>query len=134
MKSEGKEELADRLVIASVTDIPFEDNFFGICVSHGVLDSMPRDIAVQGMGEVRRVLRPNALMYLDLIMGINSQEGNELVAEGYEKDTVQSYFSVDTIKDFLKDFEIVDFSVINRTDADGSIKNKRAHVIKNIKE
>lgn len=129
MKNDNKEELAGRLLVANVTDLPFEDNYFGICVSHGVLDSMPREIAVKGMKEVRRVLKPKALMYLDLIMGTDSQEGNEVVDDGYEKGTIQSYFTVESIREFLKDFDIVDFSIINRTDADGNLIGKRAHVV-----
>ncbi len=130
----GKNELADRLIIANVTELPFEDDFFGICVSHGVLDSMPREIAVQGMREVQRVLLPGALMYLDLIMDSEMHDGDEIVDEGYEQGTIQSYFTVDSIKAFLSGFEIVDFNIITSIDDRGTLRNKRAHlVIKNIK-
>ena len=124
----GKINLIDRLSVASVTELPFPDDYFGICVSHGVLDSMPRDVAVAGMKEVRRVLKPGGLMYLDLIMGIN-QEGDEIVKDGYEEGTVQSYFTVKTIKDFLSEFEIVDFNIITWCDEFGNENNKRAHLV-----
>ena len=134
MKSVERDDLADRLTVASVTEIPFDDDYFSICVSHGVLDSMPREIAVLGMKEVRRVLRADALMYLDLIMDTESREGDEVVDSGYEKDTTQSYFTVATIKEFLSDFEIVDFNIIYNTDDLGILRNKRAHlVIRNTK-
>lgn len=131
----GKEYLAAKIQIGSVTKLPFDDNFFSICVSHGVLDSMPREIAMQGMKEVRRVLVPNGLMYLDLIMSNSeAREGDEIVDDGYEKGTIQSYFTVDSAKKLLADFEIVDFKIITVSDEKGNVKNRRAHVIiKNIK-
>ncbi len=134
MKSMGKDVLADHMVVASVSELPFKDDFFSVCVSHGVLDSMPREVAVQGMKEVRRVLKPGALMYLDLIMDPDLKEGDEVVDEGYEEGTIQSYFTVKTIQDFLKDFEIVDFRIIDWTDETRRVFNKRAHlIIKNSK-
>ena len=134
MKRIDRDDLADRLLIASVTEIPFNEDSFGICVSHGVLDSMPREIAIQGMKEVRRVLKADALMYLDLIMDTELREGDEIVDYGYEEGTTQSYFTVASIKEFLSDFEIVDFNIIYNTDEIGNLRNKRAHlVIKNIK-
>ncbi|PWT26055.1 methyltransferase domain-containing protein [Butyrivibrio fibrisolvens] len=130
----GKKELADKLTIGSVTNLPYEDNTFGICVSHGVLDSMPREIAVKGMQEVKRVLLPGALMYLDLIMGTELIEGDTIVDDGYEQGTIQSYFTVDSIKEFLSEFDIIDFNIITSTDDTGTLRNKRAHlIIKNLK-
>lgn len=135
MRSIGKEYLSDRMFVANVTALPFEDNYFGICVSHGVLDSMPREIAIQGMKEVRRVLQPGAFMYLDLIMDIDKHEGDEIVKEGYETGTVQSYFTADSIMEFLSEFDIIDFNIISNTDEKGMLRNKRAHlVIKNSKK
>lgn len=99
--SEGKESLADRLIVGSVTELPFGDNFFEICVSHGVLDSMPRKIAIQGMKEIYRVLKSGGLMYFDLIMDVDRGDKDEVVEDGYEKDTFQSYFTTKTIYDFV---------------------------------
>lgn len=134
LNSIGKKELADKLTVGSVVDLPYKDNTFGMCVSHGVLDSMPREIAVQGMREVKRVLLPGALMYLDLIMGTEIREGDEIVDDGYEQGTIQSYFTVESIKNFLSDYEIIDFNIITSMDDAGTLRNKRAHlIIKNVK-
>ena len=134
MRAINKDCLADRMTVGSVTNLPYEDNFFGMCVSHGVLDSMPREIADQGMKELRRVLSPNGLMYLDLIMGLDTREGDEIVDGGYEDGTVQSYFTVESIKKFLSDFDIVDFKIISESDDKGNLRNRRAHlIIKNLK-
>lgn len=126
----GKKDLGNRLIVGSVADMPFEDNFFDICVSHGVLDSMPRDIARLGMQEVHRVLKKDALMYFDLIMDTNRPDGDEIVDSGYEKDTIQSYFTVDSIKEFIgNDFEILQFKIVTWTDEMGLETSKRAHLI-----
>lgn len=124
-----KKYLADKLYVASVAKLPFDDNFFSVCVSHGVLDSMPRDIAAAGLKEVKRVLKPEGIMYLDLIMDGLVREGDEIVEAGYEKGTTQSYFTVKSIEALLQDFEIVDFIIIAHTDRAGKERAKRAHLI-----
>lgn len=97
----GKGELSKRLMIGSVIDLPFEDESFHICVSSGVLDSMPRETAMQGLQEALRVLKPNGLMSLSLIMDPQDGDRDEIVDFGYEKDTIQSYYNVESIKNFL---------------------------------
>ena len=134
LKTIGKGDLSEKMTVSSVAELPYKDDFFSICVSHGVLDSMPRDIAIVGMQEVKRVLRSGALMCLDLIMDNNTREGDEIVESGYEEGTVQSYFTVESINSFLSEFEILDFTIITGSDALGVVKHKRAHlVIKNTK-
>lgn len=67
-------DLAEKLTVGSVTDLPYEDETFWMCVSHGTLDSMARDIAQAGIKETVRVLKKNGLMYLDLIMDVQKAE------------------------------------------------------------
>lgn len=129
MLSMNRPDLSEKMYVASVAELPFEDDFFGLCVSSGVLDSMPRRIAVQGLKEVKRVLKRDALMYLNLILSSEKQDADELVQEGYEEGTIQSYFTVETIKKFLSEFEIVDFKIITLTDDAFREKNKRAHIV-----
>lgn len=130
LSSIGKSSLAEKLIVGSVTELPFEDNYFEICVSHGVLDSMPREVAIKGIEETHRVLKPDALMYVDLVMDTSRGNKDEIVDSGYEKDTVQSYFTVESIKHLLEDqFDILEFKIINWTDENGNEKNKRAHLI-----
>ena len=126
----GKSKLAERLIVGSVMELPFENNFFEMCVSHGVLDSMPREVAIKGIEETHRVLKPSALMYVDMIMDTSRGDQDETVDSGYEKDTVQSYFTAESIKLLLeKYFEILEFKIIYWTDENGNEKNKRAHLI-----
>ena len=86
-----KQELADRMLVASVTDLPYEDDFFNICVSHSVLDCMPRDTARKGLQEAFRVLKKNGLMYLDFYMDDTKGDMDEEVLSGFDKGTVKSY-------------------------------------------
>lgn len=126
--SKGKEYLSQRLMVESVAELPFDNDYFNICVSHGVLDSMPRDIAIKGIAEVYRVLKPGALMYCDLIMSKEDKE--EVQKDGYEKDTIQSYFDVNSVKSFFGDgFRIIEFKIIVWENEEGIENNRRAHLI-----
>lgn len=130
-KNIGKENLCERLIVGNVADLPFDDKSFNICVSHGVLDSMPRDIAKKGIQEASRCLKKDGMMYLDLVMNMNSSsDKEEIQADGLEKDTVQSYFTVQSIKEFLPpSVEIIDFKIINWCNENDVPFNKRAHLV-----
>ena len=124
----GEHDLVEKLIVGNVENLPFENNFFNICVSHGVLDSMPRDIAQNGLKESLRCLKKDGMMYFDLIM--SSSDKDEIQTAGLEKDTVQSYFTVESIKKFISTAaKIIDFKIINWTDSNEHIINKRAHII-----
>lgn len=126
----GKEYLAERLIVGSVSDLPFENDSFWICVSAGVLDSMKREIALNGIKETLRVLKKNGLMYLDLVMDSKIGDKDEFVEDGIEKDTIQSYFTVDSIKKFLgESVKIIEFNMISWSDINYVEKNRRAHII-----
>lgn len=124
----GKEDLAQKMCVGSVTELPYEDETFWICVSCGTLDSMHREIAKQGIDEEIRVLKKNGLMYLDLIMDV--QDKDVIVDFGYEKDTVQSYYTVESITELLEEnAEMIDFKIIAYFDKEGAITNRRAHLV-----
>jgi SAM-dependent methyltransferase len=126
----GRSDLSDKLQVASVTELPFENEYFNICVSHGVLDSMPRELAMAGIKETYRVLRHGGLMYFDLIMDSKRGDVDEKVKSGYEKDTVQSYFTIESIKAFVGiEAEIIEFKIISWKDEKGKEYHRRAHLI-----
>lgn len=127
----GNEKLVQRLFVANVAELPYDSDFFTICVSHGVLDSMPREIAMKGIAEAIRCLKSGGLMYFDLILDENNLSDKEEIQDyGLEKDTVQSYFTVTSIRNFIpKTADIVDFKIINWSDSGDVVFNKRAHVI-----
>mgnify|MGYP006959315299 CR=1 FL=1 len=50
--------------------------------------------------------------------------------DGYEEDTIQSYFSVDKIYEFVGDkAEILYFYITVDQDSSGEIYGKRAHIV-----
>lgn len=116
----GKQELADKMSIGSVTELPYENEFFNVCVSHSVLDCMPRKLAQAGIKEAFRVLKNNGLMYLDFYMDDQKGDCDEQAADGFDKNTIKSYFTVESIKAFIGgQADIKDFKIIRTTDADG---------------
>lgn len=129
-RSLGRDDLAQKLTIGSVTELPYDDETFQICVSCGTLDSMQREIAQKGMEEAFRVIKRHGLMYLDLIMGLQDKDGDEIVLSGYEKDTIQSYFTCDSIREFLGERAgIIRFEIITHSDEQKNITGRRAHLI-----
>ena len=126
----GCDYLSHKLLVGNVEHLPFEDGFFNIIVSHGVLDSMPRNIAQNGIKESLRCLKSGGMMYFDLIMNFYSSDKEEIQTDGLEKNTIQSYFTVNSIKNFIPPTaEIVDFKIINWCNSEESVFNKRAHII-----
>jgi len=110
-KWEGYEELIDRFIIYDGKHIPFEDNFFDICISEGVLDSMPFDLALHLIREIDRVT--SKLAFISLISGDDSEhyreyDGEEEVKAEHEKGTIQSYFNYTKI---LKLVEGTNFNI-----------------------
>lgn len=126
----NREDLSERLLIGSVTDLPFEDEIFDVCVSHGVLDSMQKEIAQEGFAEAFRVLKTGAFMYFDVVLALDGKEQEVLQQEGLEKNTVQFYYTVDTIKELLGNkWEIVDLKIVSWSDEFENNWNKRGHVV-----
>jgi SAM-dependent methyltransferase len=94
----------ERIVEGDVRALPWPNGYFDAIVSHGVLDSMPFEVARAGMSEVERVLSLHGLMYADLVAGpageTSRSDREEVVKTRHERGTVQSYFNeqkVDTL-------------------------------------
>jgi hypothetical protein len=69
-------------------------------------------------------------MYLDLVMDKNKCDVDENVDFGYEKGTVQSYFTPKSIREFIGDeAEILEFKIITWNDEAENEINRRAHLI-----
>lgn len=124
------ESLSVRLQVASVTELPFPDEYFDVCVSHGVLDSMPREFATRGFKEAMRTMKSGGYMYFDLIMDDNRGNVDEIVPNGYEKGTIQSYFTKDAIYGLVADIaKIIEYKVITWINEKDEEYHKRAHII-----
>ncbi|QZY54310.1 class I SAM-dependent methyltransferase [Crassaminicella profunda] len=134
-KHMDREHLSKKLTIGSITEMPYDDNFFDFIVSHGVLDSMHFDIAKVAMKEVYRTLKQDGLFYFDLISGNDYEHpreyaGEEIVTSDMEKDTVQSYFNWTKINQLIDGyFKIEDVVLIQRESVIFTQKDSRYHII-----
>lgn len=107
-KRVGMEAADSHIVQGDISKpFPWPDGFFHAAVSHGVLDSMPFDIALASVDRLGAVLVDNGLFYCDLISGDDSSHareysGEETVTTDHEKGTVQSYFNFQKINEIFK--------------------------------
>lgn len=92
--------------------IPFDDQFFDFAISEGVMDSMPFELAKNLIREVDRVTKK--YFFVSLISSDSNTMFNQLdqdklftdeveVEENHEKGTIQSFFDMKKIEEFVKD-------------------------------
>ena len=123
-----KENLLNSFSVADATNLHYENSEFDFIVSHGVLDSMRFEIAQKVMSEAYRVLKPEGLMYIDLIAGENDTE--VIVECQHEKNTIQSFFTIKKINELINgQFVIIENTLHhNKSLVNGGI-NSRYHLI-----
>ncbi len=131
----GYDRVEELLVQGEGAGLPFADGAFDVAISHGVLDSMPFDVAKSCVAELRRVLKPGSFFYLDLIsnddteipLGFNSEM---VVEKQHEVGTIQSYFDESKIDDLLgKNFTLVEKVHVQRRDITQSATGSRYHAV-----
>lgn len=116
----GLSEPEKKIQQGDVRRLPWEDGFFRFAVSHGVLDSMPFDIARAACVELARVMPVGGLFYCDLISGDDSRHarefsGEEVVTTTHEQGTIQLYFNLEMIRSMIAGvFEIDECNLIRR--------------------
>jgi len=131
----GKHELKNRLVVGTVTNMPYEDNFFDFVISHGVLDSMTFDIAKEAIEDTCRVMKKEGLLYFDVVSGCDYEhyreyDGEEIVETEHENGTIQSYFNWNKINLLIGDkFKIKECFLIQRESIISKAKNSRYHIV-----
>lgn len=125
----------ERIRQGDVRQLPWGDGFFRYAVSHGVLDSMPFDIARAACVELARVMPVGGLFYCDLISGDDFRHarefcGEELVTTAHEQGTIQLYFNFETIRTMIQDvFEIAECNLIRRENSLQGGYTSRYHLI-----
>lgn len=132
----GRTHLGDRFLQCSGSALPFGNDQFGATISHGVLDSMPFELARSVMREVRRVTSPGGVFYLDLISGDDSDHAREfdgeiVVESVHEQGTVQSYFNFGKIEDLIADsgFTLEECVLVHRQDVTRGGRKGRYHLV-----
>lgn len=131
----GIVEAERRILEGDVRSLPWGDGFFRYAVSHGVLDSMPFEVARAACVELVRVMVPGGLFYCDLISGDDSRHsrefaGAEIVETAHEKGTIQLYFNLALIRELIAGcFEIVECNLIRRENVLRGGYGSRYHLV-----
>ncbi len=135
LREAGHDDARTRCVAGDVMDMPWSDGYFTFAVSHGVLDSMPFEVAQAGLRELHRTMQPEGLFYFDVISGDETGRHAEfaeevVVGKEHEKGTIQSYFNRAKIGDLLGEhFEILECMLIRKDDVMADRFSSRWHVV-----
>jgi len=122
-------------VQGDIRKLPWPDRYFRFAVSHGVLDSMPFDIARAACVELSRKMTDDGLFYCDLISGDDSAHvrgfcGEEVVTTEHELGTVQSYFNMARIEELIEGaFVINECTLIRRENVVSGAYTSRYHLV-----
>lgn len=131
----GVPESDSRILQGDVRALPWSAGFFRYAVSHGVLDSMPGEIARAACVELARVMQPGGLFYCDLISGDDSRHarefsGEETVTTAHEHGTVQLYFNMAKIQTLIHGiFRIEECNLIRRENVLRGGYSSRYHLV-----
>lgn len=112
-------DVAEKVIQGDVLEMPWENGFFRYAISHGVLDSMPFEIARKACKELTRVMSKDGLFYCDVISGDDSKhsreyDGEETVITEHEQGTIQSYFNLKKIHALFDGYFKVEECILGR--------------------
>jgi len=107
------------LKVGDIEKLPFEDEYFDLIISHGVLDHILFSKAKKAMQEIRRVLANCGYVYITLRSTEDSEYGRGekvdrntfVLQEGYEKGIIQHFFDLEEIQELLSKFKILDIEI-----------------------
>lgn len=134
-RENGLPEPEQRIRQGDVRHLPWDDGFFQYVVSHGVLDSMPFEIAKAACIELARVMPIGGLFYCDLISGDDSQHarefsGEEIVNTVHEQGTIQLYFNLAKIHEMIENvFEMEECNLVRRENILRGGYSSRYHLV-----
>lgn len=124
-----------KLLQGDIIKLPWDNEYFDCLVSHGVLDSMPFEVAQKAILEAHRVLGNDGVFYCDLVSGDSSMHfrefsGEEIVETEHEKDTIQSYFNYSKLKELIGAyFDIEECKLIKHENVLSNGYHSRYHVV-----
>lgn len=127
--------ISSRVVQGDICQLPWENGYFTHAISHGVLDSMPWDIARMSCLELARTMASGGLFYCDLISGDDSEHarefsGEEIVRSKHEENTIQLYFNMRLIQDLILDvFSVKECKLIRTEDVFSGKYHSRYHLV-----
>lgn len=115
----AKKGLKAHLEVGDIAKLPFENGYFDVVVSYGVLDHISFSEAKKAMKEIGRVMDKNGYIYITLRStedcecgrGEKVENNTFVLQEGYEKGIIQHFFDLEEIKELFKDFNIFDIEL-----------------------
>ena len=115
----GKRGLKAHLEVGDILKLPFENGYFDVIISYGVLDHITFSEAKRIMKEIGRVVAKDGYMYItlrsteDSECGRGEKTGNNtyVLQEGYERGIIQHFFDLEEIKELLTGFRIFDIEL-----------------------
>ena len=134
-QQKGLPDPESRIRQGDIRQLPWGDGYFRYAVSHGVLDSMPFDIARAACIELARAMSVGGLFYCDVISGDDSRHarefsGEEIVATAHEQGTVQLYFNLAKILSMIDGvFEIEECNLVRRENVLRGGYTSRYHMV-----
>jgi SAM-dependent methyltransferase len=107
------------LRVGDIEKLSFDDRYFDVVISYGVLDHITFSKAKKAVQEFMRVLDDNGYLYISLRSTKSSDYGRGeevtkntfVLQEGYEKGLIQHFFDFEEIKELLEGFEIFDIEL-----------------------
>jgi len=112
--------LKPTLQVGNITNLPFDENYFDVIVSFGVLDHIPFLDAKKAIKEIVRVCNTGGYVYLSLRSTESSEFGRGkktdnntfVLDEGYEKGIIQHYFDLKEIEELMRDFRVFNVDLV----------------------
>jgi len=116
--------------VCSITDISFDNDYFDGTIAHSVLDHMSFNSAKKAILELKRITKPNGLIYMSFD-GLEKEDleaphiicnGSFRYTEGKRKGMIFKHYNDEEIKELLKNEEIVLFNKFSNGVRDVIIK------------
>jgi len=111
--------LKAELKVNNCINLPFNDNFFDLVISHGVLDHITFEDVKKSINEIKRVTKSGGYIYLTLISNedCDFDKGKLIgkntfkIKDGYENGLIQHYFDKSEIKEFFDGLKVFDIEM-----------------------
>jgi len=111
--------LEAHLEVGDIGALPFENGYFDVVITFGVLDHILFSEARKIMAEIYRVVAKGGYIYISLRSTEDAEYGRGkmdakntfVLQEGYEKGIVQHFFDLEEIEDLFKGFKIFDIEL-----------------------
>lgn len=127
-------DVQSKLTVLSGERMEFDDDYFDVTISDGVLDSMSFDSAKKCIREINRVTKDWA--FLTLISGdggarFREFRGEEVVETEHENGTIQSYFNWEKVQELVREtsFSIESANLITEESVISNFKHSRYYIV-----